>query len=114
MVRLDSSPAQLRDQIRDVVGGQVDALICAPQGFAARALPTLAELGRRVGDDLQVVSLVADVETDLGDPRLTVVDEDPAGFGYSAMELMIKALAGEDVPTRCRQPSTIRWAESLT
>ena len=93
---LDASAAELRAAVRAATEPtDVDALVCAPQGFAGRSLATLEEQGIRVGPGFGVASLSSDPATELGNPRLTAVDLAPWKFGREAVNLLAAVLAGE-------------------
>jgi DNA-binding LacI/PurR family transcriptional regulator len=73
----------------------VDALVCAPQGFAGRAIGILESMGTHVGPEFGVASLSSDPATELGNPRITAVDLAPWTFGREAVGLLAAVLAGE-------------------
>lgn len=76
----------------------VDALVCAPQGFAGRSLPVLESAGKRVGPEFGVASLSGDPATELGNPRMIAVDLAPWSFGREAVALLGAVLTGEPTP----------------
>ena len=78
-----------------VAPADVDALVCAPQGFAGRSLAILELLGRPVGRSFGLASLSSDPTTELGNPLITVVDLAPWTFGREAVNLLASVTAGE-------------------
>jgi hypothetical protein len=73
----------------------VDALVCAPQGFAGRSIGILESIGTHVGPGFGVASLSSDPTTELGNPPITAVDLAPWTFGREAVGLLAAVLAGE-------------------
>jgi DNA-binding LacI/PurR family transcriptional regulator len=117
LVPVTAEPGEIRDTVVDLVGREgVDALVCGPQGFAARALPVLESLGVHVGSDFPLASLVGDPVTESNNPDITCVELDPWGLGISSARLLADILlAGGDgtVPYRSH-PSHVRFARYLT
>jgi DNA-binding LacI/PurR family transcriptional regulator len=117
LVPVTAEPDEIRDTVVDLVGREgVDALVCGPQGFAARALPVLESLGVHVGSDFPLASLVGDPVTESNNPDITCAEIDPWGLGISSARLLADILlAGGDgtVPYRSH-PSHVRFARYLT
>lgn len=107
---------ELEAILRELVGREgVDALVCGPQGFAARSVPHLAGLGITAGPDFPVASLVADPLSELPDPAISVVDLAPAPYGKGATMLLGEVLSWPEPATGVRRvhPATVRFAEYL-
>jgi DNA-binding LacI/PurR family transcriptional regulator len=94
----------------DLVDRGADALLTGPQGFAARLLPMLRQRGLSV-PDFPLVSLVADPQTELADPRLTAVDLAPRAFGWAVADVLFATLDGEQPERTVQHPWTLRWAD---
>jgi hypothetical protein len=73
----------------------VDALVCAPQGFAGRSIGILESVGTQVGPQFGVASLSSDPTTELGNQRIAAVNLAPWTFGYEAVGLLVAVLAGQ-------------------
>lgn len=89
---LDELGAAVRSAVKP---SDVDALVCAPQGFAGRSIGILESMGTHVGPEFGVASLSSDPTTELGNPRITAVDLAPWTFGREAVGLLAAVLAGE-------------------
>ncbi|AQA04649.1 LacI family transcriptional regulator [Mycobacterium sp. MS1601] len=76
----------------------VDALVCAPQGFAGRSIGILQSMGRHVGPEFGLASLSSDPTTELSNQRITAVDLAPWTFGRDAVNLLAAVTAGESRP----------------
>ncbi|MGX6448089.1 LacI family DNA-binding transcriptional regulator, partial [Patulibacter sp. S7RM1-6] len=111
-IPVSARPHELRTALETLVTRDVDALLCAPQGLAGRSRPLLAALGRDVTRDLDLVSLVGDRTTELGDPAITCVDVDPTGFGHEAALLLGEVLSGT-APAHRPHPGRVRRSEPL-
>ena len=117
LVPVSAGPEEVRDTVTDLVEREgVDALVCGPQGFAARALPTLEALGIRIGRDFPLVSLVSDPVTEANNPDITSVDIDPWNLGIASARLLADILlTGTDGPAPYRShPSNVRFAPYLS
>lgn len=100
----------------DLVGLEgVDALVCGPQGFAARTLPTLESLGIRIGRGFPLASLVGDPATESGNPDITCVELDAWNFGVEAAQLLADVILNRgDGPAPYRvHASSVRFARYL-
>ncbi|MGJ6125259.1 LacI family DNA-binding transcriptional regulator [Mycolicibacterium sp. Y3] len=96
---LDANAEELSAAVRSAVTpAGVDALVCAPQGFAGRAIGILESGGTPVGPGFGLASLSADPATELGNPRITAVDLAPWTFGRDAVNLLAAVVAGEPRP----------------
>lgn len=96
---LDATTEQLAAAVQSAleVPG-VDALVCAPQGFAGRALTMLESRGIEVGPSFGLATLSSDPTTELGNTRITAVDLAPWTFGREAVNLLAAVMAGESRP----------------
>ncbi|GAA2910400.1 LacI family DNA-binding transcriptional regulator [Streptosporangium fragile] len=105
-VAVDATPDTVDEVIRDLVTGGpgLDAVICAPDGSALRALSTLKALGRPVGDRLLLASCVASPSMELCDPPITAIDLRPRRYGNSAAGLLTGILAGTVEPEERGRP----------
>jgi DNA-binding LacI/PurR family transcriptional regulator len=114
-VAVTAGPDEVRRTVEELVDAPgVDALVCAPQGFAGRARGILAATGRDVTAGFDLVSLVGDPATELGDPAITVVDPTPFAFGEQAAALLGEVLAGgTDGPVARFHEARIRRSDAL-
>ncbi|GAB7068609.1 LacI family DNA-binding transcriptional regulator [Mycobacterium hodleri] len=93
---LGATTEELSAAVRSAVTpADVDALVCAPQGFAGRSQAILESLGRHVGPAFGLASLSSDPTTELTNPLVTVVDLAPWTFGRAAITLLASVTAGE-------------------
>ena len=75
---------------------EVDA-ICAPvDAFAVGALDALAEAGRRVPEDVMVVTRYNGVRARMSNPPLTALDHHLYELGALAVNLLLDRLSGRD------------------
>jgi DNA-binding LacI/PurR family transcriptional regulator len=75
---------------------EVDA-ICAPvDAFAVGALDALAEAGRRVPEDVMVVTRYNGVRARMSNPPLTALDHHLDELGTLAINLLLDRLSGRD------------------
>lgn len=95
-VATDATPDEVDRAVRDLMAGApgLDAVICAPDGTALRALGTLRALGRQVGEDLLLASCVAGSGLELCDPPVTAVDLRPREYGAEAVALLTGIIDG--------------------
>ncbi|MGI5162424.1 substrate-binding domain-containing protein [Microbispora sp. CA-102843] len=110
---MDASPETLDAVVRDLMASRpdLDALVCARDGSALRALGTLRSLGRRVGEELLLASCVASQSLEMCDPPITAVDLRPRAYGASAAELLAEILAADaadDEPITRVHPAELR------
>lgn len=84
--------AEVLDEL--VSGLDPDIVLCSYQGLAGRLLAPLERVGKRPGSDFELVSLVGDPVTELGDERITSLDIRPAGFGRASVLLLRDLLEG--------------------
>ena len=77
-----------------VAASDPDIVLCGYQGLAGRLLAPLERIGKRPGPDFELVSLVGDPVTELGDERITSLDVRPTGFGRASVLLLRDLLAG--------------------
>lgn len=116
LVPVTAGPDEIRETVRDLVGRSgVDALVCGPQGFAARALPTLEAEGIGIGRGFPLASLVGDPVTESNNPDITCVEIDPWGLGVASARLLADILlSGNDGPAPYRShASRVRFAPYL-
>ncbi|MDV3123448.1 LacI family transcriptional regulator [Mycobacterium sp. 21AC1] len=92
---LDELGAAVRSAVKP---SDVDALVCAPQGFAGRSMGILESMGRHVGPEFGLAALSSDPTTELGNTRMTAVDLAPWTFGREAVGLLAAVMAGEPRP----------------
>jgi DNA-binding LacI/PurR family transcriptional regulator len=96
---LGATAEELSAAVRSAAApADVDALVCAPQGFAGRAIGILESAGRHVGPGFGLASLSSDPTTELSNQRITAVDLAPWTFGREAVELLAAVIAGEPRP----------------
>lgn len=115
-VSVVAPPEDLRLVVKELVGGppDVDALVCGPQGFAGRSLSVLLSLGRVVGEDIDLASLVGDPATELIDPGISSVDIRPYAFGRDAAVLLNERLRSDTPAGSERTHATeLRFASHL-
>lgn len=120
---LDATADELSTAVRSAVRpSDVDALVCAPQGFAGRSIGILESLGVHTGTAFGLASLSSDPTTELGNPRITAVDLAPWTFGRESIVLLAAVLGGDqhdhlnrfaDVGVRIAGETTTRSWESL-
>ncbi|MFC4949421.1 LacI family DNA-binding transcriptional regulator [Pseudonocardia sp. GCM10023141] len=91
-----SAPAATADCVRALLPADpdLDALICAPDGSAAAALPALRDAGRVVGTDVLVASCVDGPALLLTDPPVTAIDLHPREAGAACARLLFDLLDG--------------------
>ena len=95
--RLSATPtdAELAEAIREIVGNsEIDGLMFAAQGLAARSVAVLQSLGHRVGSDFHLGTLVGDPATELNNPEIHAVDLRPREFGHAAVTFLHEIIAG--------------------
>lgn len=80
---------------RTTAHSDVDAIVCVAQGLAARAAVTLQALGRSVGNDFQLASLVGDPYTELQNPLIYADDLRPREFGHAALAFLRDIISGQ-------------------
>jgi hypothetical protein len=95
-VPLNVTTTQLREIVQSLIApADVDALVCAPQGFAGRSLSILEEsLGVHVGASFGLASLAGDPTTEIGNPHITVATLSAWNFGSQAVRLLAAAIGG--------------------
>ena len=77
-----------------------DAIVCANDGTAARLIPTLLRMGRRVPEDVRVVG-IDDVEyAKLLPVPLTTLRQPTRQIGDAALAAMLERVARTHLPTR--------------
>ena len=96
-VAVDASPEELDAAVRDLLAARpdLDALVCAPDGSALRALGTLQALGLRVGEDLLLASCVASPSLEMCDPPITAIDVSPRVYGAGAAGMLTEILSAD-------------------
>lgn len=82
----------------------VSAVVVANDQMAVGAYRALAELGRRIPDDLSVVGFDDIPEAAFLSPPLTTVRQDFSALGREAVRLVLSALAHEPCPARLIPP----------
>ncbi|GAA0564733.1 LacI family transcriptional regulator [Saccharopolyspora erythraea NRRL 2338] len=89
-------PEVTQDEIRALLSAEpgIDALVCAPDGSAAAALPVLREEGREVGRDVLLAACVDSGPLAHTDPPITAIDLRPREAGAACAELLFDLLAG--------------------
>lgn len=99
-VATDATPEEVDRAVRDLIQQEpsIDAVVCAPDGTALRALGTLRSIGRHVGDDILLASCVGSPSLELCDPPITTIDLRPRQYGSGAVELLIEILAATVEP----------------
>lgn len=114
-VAVTAGPDAVRSTVEELVDAPgVDALVCAPQGFAGRARGILTATGRDVTAGFDLVSLVGDPATELNDPAITTVDPTPFAFGEQSAALLGEVLAGTTKPPVARfHEARIRHSDAL-
>lgn len=85
---------ELAEAVTDLASRSgIDALVCGPQGFAARAQPILEALGLPAGRGFGLGSLVGEPVTEIGNPLIASVDLKPWEFGAEAARLLTEVIA---------------------
>jgi DNA-binding LacI/PurR family transcriptional regulator len=98
VARLSVTPtdAELSVTVRWIASGQeFDSLVFVAQGLAARSLAVLQSLGRRVGRDFHLGTLVGDPATELNNPEIHAVDLRPREFGHEVVILLHEIISGQ-------------------
>lgn len=91
---------QVAEATASALDAGADVIVCGAQGHATTVRALLAERG--VGtDEVEVVTFAAS-PTELGDPTLTAIALDAAGFGAAAAELLTEVLASPENAPRHR------------
>ena len=83
---------------RLVQDAAVSAVFVANDGMALGVLKALHEHGRRVPEDLSIVGFDDVPEAAYFWPALTTVSQEFSALGRSAVDLTLRALAGEEAP----------------
>jgi len=94
--------AALRSLLAGSAADGPTALITTTDLEAVMALHTLAECGRRVPDDVSLVTLGDSVLTELAQPPVTAVRFSVADETRAAADLLMGLLAGEQPPAHAR------------
>jgi len=92
--------AALRSLLSASTADSPSALITTTDLEAATALHALAECGRRVPDDVSLVTLGDSVLTELAQPPVTAVRFSVADETRTAVDLLMALLVGEQPPRR--------------
>ena len=85
------------------------AMVGGSDTLATGLLRGLREGGRRVPEDVALVSFDEPVSADLLDPPMTCLDRHDRDLGRMAAEALLRALAGDDGP-----PGTVRVPAALS
>ena len=85
----------------------IDGLVVASDLMAAGALKVLAELGRRVPDDIAVVGFDDDIFARSAVPALSTVRQVPVELGARMAELLTARIEGADVEHRTLMPTEL-------
>ena len=85
------------------------AMVGGSDTLATGLLRGLRERGRRVPEDVALVSFDEPVSADLLDPPMTCLDRHDRDLGRMAAEALLRALAGDDGP-----PGTVRVPAALS
>ncbi|MEE6169657.1 MULTISPECIES: LacI family DNA-binding transcriptional regulator [unclassified Mycolicibacterium] len=96
--RLSATPTdtELAEAIREIVGcPEIDTLVFAAQGLAARSVAVLRSLGFQVGSDFHLGTLVGDPASELNNPDIHAVDLRPREFGHAAVTFLHEIIAGQ-------------------
>lgn len=106
-VRVDwSAESGYREGLRLVAGGLPTAVFAANDQLALGLLRAFWERGVRVPQDVSVVGFDDEAGAAYFVPPLTTVRQDFPALGRSAIDALVRALAGEDVP-RTLLPATL-------
>jgi DNA-binding LacI/PurR family transcriptional regulator len=106
-VRVDwSAESGYREGLRLVEQGLPTAVLAANDQLALGLLRAFWERGVRVPQDVSVVGFDDEVGAAYFVPPLTTVRQDFPALGRSAIDALVRALAGEDVP-RTLLPATL-------
>jgi DNA-binding LacI/PurR family transcriptional regulator len=99
-IATDATPDDVDRAVQELIGQEpaTDALVCAPDGAALRALGTLRALGRHVGEDLLLASCVDSPSLELCHPPVTAINLRPRQYGREAVDLLTGILAGTVEP----------------
>jgi LacI family transcriptional regulator len=79
---------------------QPDAVMCANDLIAVAVIRTLAEIGRRVPDDVAVVGIDNTELAELHLPSITSVSLESAALGQAAARMLLDRVADPDRPPR--------------
>lgn len=110
----DFSPSSGADAARRLLdrGTEVDALFVASAQMAFAALGVLKERGIRVPDDVAIVTIDDDHFARTADPSLTTVAQPTVEVGRTMAEVLLRRIAGEDVPLVTIMPTRIVGRDS--
>lgn len=106
-ISVASDNGRLRDAVLRITSAPgVDALLCGPQGFGARALAVLRAERDPLPRSFQIGSMVGDPATELSNPRLTSVDLAPWAFGYEAAKMLAEVIRTPPATDDQRSPES--------
>lgn len=107
-----SSATAVQDTVRALLADGIDALVCAPDGAAAAALPVLRSADRHV----LLASCVDSAPLAHADPPVTAIDLRPREAGAECARLLFEIMNGTAVRgTVRRQPiALVRRASTTT
>ncbi len=86
-------------------GVDVDAIVAVNENFALVAIQTLRERGVRIPRDIAVVGIHSAPQGRYATPPLTTVTIPTYERGYAAVEVLLKRIQGQAVPTRVTLPA---------
>lgn len=106
-----SAATAVQDNVRALLAEDVDALVCAPDGAAAAALPVLRSAGRHV----LLASCVDSTPLAHADPPVTAIDLRPREAGAACARLLFEIMNGTaEQGTVRRQPISLVRRASTT
>ncbi len=90
----------------------VDGIFAGSDMLANAAYHVAAELGKRVPEDLQIIGFDGVLDAWRGHPRLTTVEQDIPALAREAVNLLMKRIRREEVPSRVEVPARIVLGET--
>ncbi len=99
-----------RDAVRlllDEREAKLDAIVAANDWMALGALRELENRGVRIPDDMALGGFDDTKEAIASSPSLTTVEQPIQRLGYAGIEVMLKLLAGEQVPEQTLLPTKL-------
>ncbi|RKN41470.1 LacI family DNA-binding transcriptional regulator [Micromonospora endolithica] len=108
----EESATDVRRTVADLLARGVTGLVVQNESAVGPALAALAELGRRVPDDVSVVAICPDPFAAQASPMLTSVPVPAEEIGRQAVTLLMAKLAGEPVPETTLLPPRLTVRDS--
>ncbi|NQX17392.1 LacI family DNA-binding transcriptional regulator [Rathayibacter sp. VKM Ac-2857] len=105
----DYSPRDGAEAMRRLLdsGRPVDAVFASNDQMASGALAVLRERGLSVPGDVALAGFDGDYSSEAAEPPITTVRQPAAGLGDAMAEVLVRLLAGDDVPRATLLPTEL-------